>query len=441
MTAPTAGGPALRVDREPPDRPDADLGRAWLVRLRWGVLAGQIVTVLFASIVLGFSMPEAAAALLIGLTALSNLVLRHLHRRAIDIGEDRVHPAVIPAAVCLDLVVLTATLALTGGASNPFSVLYLLHVALAAVLLGPAWTGAVTVLAVAGFGLLFVFTDPHAMHQGGEGAMQAHLWGMWLAFAVTGGGISWFVAQLARALRQRDAELTRLRRVAELQERVVSLATLAAGAAHELGSPLAAVAVSAREIELLAEPGSEIAEEARAQRAQIERCRTLIARLSQQAGAAQAEPGGVVRLSAVWHTVGASLPGRDAGRTRFEATDADLCVFTSERGLVEALGSLVQNALLAGPGDVRVYARKIPGAAGGDDGVELGVEDRGTGMPEAVLNHAGEPFFTTRRVGEGMGLGLFLARRYAESQGGRLEIRSAPGQGTTAVLWLPARST
>lgn len=421
-----AGNPCslARIDRRGmrsvATNPDPTLGREWLVRLRWGAALAQIATLAFADLALGFPPPWAVAVALLGLTAASNVALAR-----------SAHPRAMPAAVVLDVLVLTAILALTGGASNPFSVLYLLHVALAAVLLGPRWTTLVAGLAAAGFGLLFLVTDPHAMHRAGAGAMQAHLWGMWVAFAVTGAGISWFVAQLAAALRAREAELQGLRQRAEQQERVVSLATLAAGAAHELGSPLGAIAVSAREIELLAPEGSELAEEARAQRVQVDRCRLIVARLSQRAGAAQAEPSQHISITTLWAELAATLPPRDAARTHFVPHPTDGTVWAPPVQLREALGSLVRNALQAGPGPVRVEAAEEHGQ------LALVVLDAGVGMPPAVLARVGEPFFTTRGPGEGMGLGLFLARRFAEGLGGALVIDSQPEAGTCARLTLP----
>lgn len=357
--------------------------------------------------------------LLILLTAATNLVLRR--------GE---HPLAIHMAMIFDLAILTGILALTGGASNPFSVLYLLHVALAAVLLGTAWTAVVAVLAAVGFGMLFAVTDPHAMHSAGAGGMQAHLWGMWLAFAATGAGISWFVARLASALRQREAELAQLRQVAENQERVLSLATLAAGAAHELGSPLAAIAVAAREIQLLAPEGSEIAAEASAQRQQIDRCKSIIARLSQRAGSPLAAPARNVPVAELWTGLASALPPRDAARVTFQEAPP-VFIHAPEYELQEAMASLLQNAVLAGPGPVRVSA--IFNAAE----VQLCVEDSGVGIPPQVMARIGEPFVTTRAPGEGMGLGLFLARRFAEAQGGGLKVQSSPGQ-TRVCLQLPA---
>ena len=70
--------------------------------------------------------------------------------------------------------------------------------------------------------------------------------------------------------------------------------------------------------------------------------------------------------------------------------------------------------------------------------VRAQVIDHGVGMPVEILARAGEPFFTTKVPGEGMGLGLFLTHTLAEQLGGGLELRSTPGAGTTATLKLPA---
>lgn len=402
----------------PPPLPERALARDWLVQVRWGAALGQLATAGFAAFALEYPLPLAAVAALIGATAFTNLVLPRLD-----------HPLALPAAVVVDLLVLTALLALTGGASNPFSVLYLLHVALAAVLLGPTWTWVVTLLASAGFGSLFFFTDPHAMHRG-EGLVAAHLWGMWLALAATGAGIAWFVARLAGALREHEREVVRLRRVAEGQERVVALATLAASAAHELGSPLAAIAVGAREIEGLAE--GPIVEEARAVREQVERCRQIVSRLTQRAGAPVAEGSVPMGIGEVRRVTETRLTEDERMRVTFPSmAPVSLVLHAPPDALAEALAALIRNGLASGPGSVAVEVARR------DREVIVTVADHGSGMVPDVLARAGEPFFTTRPAGEGMGLGLFLVRRFAESLGGTVEIVSAAGSGTRVALRLP----
>ncbi len=393
------------------------LARGWLVRFRWATLVAQIGAVVFAVQALALPVNGLAVGLVVALSGLSNLALARSAR-----------PDALPAALLLDLALLTALLAASGGASNPFSALYLIHVAMAVVLLGPRWTWWIALTAALGFAALFPFTDPHAMHSGN---LLAHLGGMWLAFSVVATGIAWFVARLARDVRERDEQLAVLQRQQERQQRVLGLATLAAGAAHELGSPLAAIAVSAREIALFAgDPNGEIAEEAAAIRAQVERCKAIVARLAGRAGASPGEGVGPLRLDALEGAMRARLRPAELGRLSLELP-ADVCVLAPLEPLAEALGSLVQNALLAGPGRVRVQARRA------EDQVEIAVQDEGEGMSAAVLERLGEPFFSTRGTGEGMGLGVFLARELARSLGGSLRIRSTPGQGTEATLSLP----
>ena len=406
-----------RSERLPGSPLGAMLARDRLVRLRWTALGGQLATICFAAFALGYPVSAAPVIVVMGLTSATNLALARC-------SDERA----LPAALLFDLGALTALLAATGGASNPFSVLYLVHVALAAVMLGPAWAWRVAVAAVSGFALLFPFTDPHAMH---GGRVEAHLAGMWAAFGVTAAGIAWFVARLATAVRDRDRQITALRHQQERQDRVLALASLAAGAAHELGSPLSTIAVGAAEISALAGEGQpEIAEEAAAVREAVDRCRSIVSRLTQRAGASQG--GGLAALTgpalseALMERLGAE------GRARVELQlGVDFVVTAPLEPLVEALVSLLQNALLAGPGRVSLAAETSA------DRVELRVTDEGVGMEPEVLARLGEPFFTTRAPGEGTGLGVFLATRLAESLGGGLSVRSTPGMGTVATLRLP----
>ena len=147
----------------------------------------------------------------------------------------------LPAAMAIDVVILTGLLFFTGGPFNPFSFLYLVHIALGAVVLRPVWTWSLVALSLVCSGALFYghvwlkldYSDPasHAQH------MRMHLEGMWIAFAVAAGFIVYFVTRVRRALARREADLAAERALAARNERLASLATLAAGAAHELATP------------------------------------------------------------------------------------------------------------------------------------------------------------------------------------------------------------
>src|SRR5262249_1169017 len=149
-----------------------------------------------------------------------------------------------------DTVLLTVLLALSGGPSNPFSVLYLVDVALGAVVLTPPLTWMLLPLGLACFGALFLPMpwSPAAGLRPAE-LIRLHLRRMWVAFAVAGGTLVIFVLRVRGGRAEREAELDRERERAGRRDRLASLATLAAGTAHALGSPLSTIAVAAHELE------------------------------------------------------------------------------------------------------------------------------------------------------------------------------------------------
>ena len=100
----------------------------------------------------------------------------------------------------------------------------------------------------------------------------------------------------------------------------------------------------------------------------------------------------------------------------------------------QILANLVSNGLQASPSDARVT---LTARAAGDR-VRFTVRDRGTGIAPELRARLGEPFFTTKEPGQGLGLGMFLAYRFCGSHGARLEIESEPGQGTRVHLDWPA---
>ena len=228
---------ALRA--APPERTDVSL--PWLVRLRWGVLAAQAVTVATGAFLLdsGPSLPRGLA--LLALTLASNVALAQPF-----LSRSARAAALCGSALALDTVVLTLLLRDSGGPANPFSVLYLVGISLSAVVLGTRWTWLLTLLAVAGYGSLFWTSAAADAH---HHAFASHLHGMWVAFVIAAVLTAYFVSQLASAVERRDREIAAVRERALRYERVASLSTLAADAAHELGTPLASIGVAARELE------------------------------------------------------------------------------------------------------------------------------------------------------------------------------------------------
>ena len=260
---------------------------------------------------------------------------------------------------------------------------------------------------------------------------------MGVAFAVAAILTAAFVTRIRRALEEREQALAEAQRVAAQQERLASLTTLAAGAAHELATPLSAIAVAARELDIAATaagvpPG--LAEDARLIRSQVERCREILDQMSGRADASVAHEA--QRVSAQHLVDEALLTLTDEARARVSlrvSADAPL-VSVPLASASRALRTLVRNALDASTSGQGV----IVSASADNRGTRFDVADQGSGMTPDVLARAGEPFFTTKPVGSGFGLGLFLARTFAERWGGALRLDSTPARGTRATLWLPA---
>jgi two-component system, sensor histidine kinase RegB len=407
----------------------AEISLDWLIRLRWGAVVGQVATIAVAWRVLHAPLPLGRLLALVLALFVSNLLL-------VAVRRSTTFPrASCGAALTLDTLLLTGLLHAAGGASNPFSVLYLVYITLAAVVLGARWTWFLAALSVACYGLLFATHLPpeHASHL--EPGMQLHLQGMWVAFCVAAVLTAYFVVQMSRAIERRDAEMSAMRDRAARSERLASLATLAAGAAHELGTPLATIAVAARELErsIRALPAAQVAalgEDATLIRSEVDRCRAILSRLGAQVGQTPGETPCETTASDLLESVVRSIPERE--RPRLEAlARGDAAVRVPRNAVLQVAANLLRNALDAGEGSVSLCVETGPA------GLRVVVRDAGTGIAPEVLIRVGEPFFSTKAPGSGLGLGVFIARSLCEQMGGRLSLESSPGRGTTALVEIP----
>ena len=342
----------------------------------------------------------------------------------------------VTASVGVDLLLFSLLLYFTGGPANPFSFLYLIHIALAALVLPPRTSYALVAAALGCSLLLFWVNVPlphdhtHHMHEYGW-----HLRGMWVAFGVAAGCIVYFIQRVLRELRGIEQQLAASRERETRSEAVAALAMLSAGAAHELASPLSTIALASGELLRRLPQGTTDAalrEDVLLIRSQVERCRTILDQLAAEAGQAQGSSFGQHTWQAV---LAPTLEGLEGGRVRVIPPEGDALLLQCSLGaLAQALRNLICNALEAsGPsGEVELRVSQAR------DQLCFAVEDRGPGMAPEVLSRATEPFFTTKPRGRGMGLGLFLAQSVAEQMGGRLELSSEAGRGTRALLVLPA---
>lgn len=430
--------------------PPITIALPWLTRLRWGAVVSQLAVLGLGTAMLGPPDDLGPILGLIALTPATNVALVVWQRRA-PLGS----LALVSTVLVLDALVLTALLHLSGGAANPFTVFYLVHVALSAVLLDARGVWLLSAVTSAGFASLYVFPDPSAAHQhhdhgGSAGSFSLHLQGMWLAYTLAAGFVGYFVSRTSQALRDRDARVLELTQVAARAEKLSSLTTFAAGAAHELGTPLATIAIVAKELERAAHRGeidaASLQEDAALLTQEIERCRAVLGRLSAGAGELSGEGMASTTVDELFDALQAELGEASSSQVTFSNAPTEHTLRVPRAALIQVLASLVRNALEAeatagtnqpGGSGVAVSAAHDADEDSGD-GVVFTIADRGAGLEEATLARLGEPFFSTKPKGSGLGLGVFLACAFAEQVGGRLDVASELGQGTVFSLRIPA---
>jgi two-component system, sensor histidine kinase RegB len=420
-----------------PAKAASRLALPWIIRLRYAMAVGQITTAVVVNRILHIDLPLSWILVAPGLVVLSNLWLS-TRETALERPAPVSESALIAGVFVLDTLCLTAVLMLTGGPNNPFSLLYLVHITLSAAILNQRQTWALGVLSCLCFALLFRMYHPIPaleMHHSGNG-VNLHLAGMWVGFAIASLLVAMFSGKISELLREREESLLRMQEELAKKDRLASLVTLAAGAAHELSTPLATIAVVAKELEHYATRtvrDTAIAEDSRLIRTEVDRCREILQRMSVQGAEPTGEALESITVSLLLDGIRGSFPAAAGPQIRTSAEDSAAILTVPRHPVEQALIALVKNAIEASPAGSAVSLS----VSQDTESVRFEVKDGGSGMSLDTLRHAGEPFFTTKDPGKGMGLGIFLVRTLADRLGGRLTLESSLGVGTTAALALP----
>ncbi|MEQ8231017.1 MAG: ATP-binding protein [Gammaproteobacteria bacterium] len=334
------------------------------------------------------------------------------------------------AQLMADMVALSALVYFTGGAFNPFISLFLLPIVFAAAALPAPATAALTVLAIGCYTALMLAPVRGAPVHHEAGLFGLHVWGMWYGFILSALCVALFVAGLARHVRARDRELAALREEALESERYLALGTLAAGTAHELGTPLSTMAVLAGELADTAESS-----EARAQitllRDQIARCKDILATISADAGNLQAGAGEAIGVDAYLDGIIAEWRARRPEiRLAFHGEGPRPAPeIVADRVLTQAIVNVIDNAAQAAATQLAVDGRWSRNE------LVLTVVDDGTGIAPEIGARLGREAVTTKE--DGLGIGLLLARSIVERLGGVLEFSARAERGTTARIAIP----
>lgn len=439
---------------------------AWLLYLRWSAVIGQLMTVIAAGLITEVQLAYLPLLACVAVTGVTNLAygiwLRfRIENRAkspslrkessqfeAEIGwPDQIasqdttvnlQHAVALGLMLLDLVTLTVMLYFSGGAGNPFSFFYFVNLAVGGVMIRPKSAWILTVVAIAGYTLLlFRSVSVEALGAAPSDRLDLRVSGLMLAFTTCSSVVTYFVTRTASQLKNREIELRKTQAARAASQRLQGLTSLAAGAAHELATPLSTIDVIVRELsrhlEDIDKPDS-VTTDLQLIDAQLEMCKQILQRLRASAGDSMAQRWD---HTTVGDLIDTTLEGiRDPHRV--DVADGSDAVerqplWIPQEAVAQAIRNLIHNGLDASTdsGKIHVEARISESHA------KIFVIDQGEGMSEDVLGRASDPFFTTKAPGSGIGLGLFLAKNVISQLGGELRFESTPGAGTAAIVSIP----
>lgn len=422
------------------------INASWLIKLRWVAVVGQVMTILVTIGLFKIQLPAAWLLITaIAVTAASNMVLMYWYSSWVT-RENRTTPSnlVLGLVLLMDLFSLTALLYATGGPNNPFSLFFFVNVSLSALVLNRNWAWGLNVMSVLCFaGLLFDHNSVEQLEMGlgsirenGRVMSLQHL-GLLVAFSTCSSVIVYFMTRLTDELRQQQQAVRQAEESKARYEKIEALGTLAAGAAHELATPLSTIAIVAKDVEKAFEkhppnfPGADdVVEDVSLIRSQLDRCRGILDRMSSHAGESIGEQMQSVSMKELIASCLEGLIGADRVQVSLPRDADSWMVEVPLDALSQAIRGLIKNAIDADTSGKSVRLEVLQRG----EKAEIEITDWGPGMPEEILQRVSEPFFTTKSPGMGMGLGVFLAINVLRSVDGDVVYRSEPGQGTTATV-------
>ncbi len=332
------------------------------------------------------------------------------------------------ANLLLDIIFLTLILYFTGGSTNPVVSSYLLPLIISAAVLRPAHTWFIAFLSITLYTLLLFYYRPlELFHMSGYGTtMSAHFLGMWVNFGFSALLISWFVVRMAATLREQSRAIARNREASLRNEQIISVASIAAGTAHEMRTPLATMAVTLDEI---GHEHPELKDEMTVLEQQIERCDAVLRELvstTTEDSRMQVTRLGVLldNLLDKW-----SLARPEIKLTIDVPTRVSNFRIRYDQSLQHALTNFLNNAADASPEYVSLRVESRPGA------ILITIEDHGAGIPGDVANSLGKTYISRKQGG--LGLGVLLSQASIERLGGKVVLIGTPDSGTRLEIHFP----
>lgn len=400
----------------------------YLLWLRLFALGAQIVVLGIMHLSLNLTLPVAPAlAVIVSLGVITMWSFYYLSR------GNEISERFFFLQLVMDVTALAMFLYFTGGATNPFAPLFLLPVVVAAATLPTFRTWLIAAIAAVCYTGLMFYHMPLHLHGAGDSDFVFHIWGMWIGFLLAAVLVAYFVSHIGATLKHHDQALVLAREEALRTEQILALGTLAAGTAHELGTPLSTIAVVTKELENANLDNPDLVKELKLLREQIDRCKAILARMAYDAGQLQADSGRCMPIDqylqdliSEWCT---THPGRFIPVNYDGKMPAPLIV--ADRTLTQAIVNILDNAAEVSNEVVEMNARW------NSEEIYISVRDHGPGLNPEIAHKIGQPFITTKYPENGMGLGLFLAHTTLDRLGGRIQFANKTDGGSLIEIILP----
>lgn len=342
------------------------------------------------------------------------------------------------AQLLIDVICLSFLFYCSGGANNPFVFYFLVPICISAATLSRSYTWSITLLCIGSYTLLLFFFVPlpvlspeHGHHAENTYFTDLHVLGMWANFFISAILITYFVVRMAQDLRHQDQLLTQRREDQLRDEQLMAVATLAAGTAHEMGTPLSTMKILLNEMRVEYKEPLTLQEDLQTLTAQVEDCADTLHRLAEKAEQTKTGDFSEQSVRSFCHaTIERWQIIRPEATFEIEMDDElPEIFFIFHPTIAQSIINLLNNAADANCIDIVIQIHWSKRA------LTWRIEDNGPGVPLELADQLGKAFFSTK--GKGLGLGLFLSQATLSRYGGEVRLYNRKPKGTVTELVLP----
>jgi two-component system sensor histidine kinase RegB len=420
------------------------------------MMISEVLLIILAVYGLGINLPEQQLWLVVLSTGAINIYTS----MRLD-TDDPVTEMEIFSQISVDVFIIAALLYLTGGASNPITWVFLLPLIITTIMLPQTYAWYMVILTTTMYTMLIAFNVPlpsiephmpdpqvlrtdlqhyimlqHAHSMNDNSYFSLHMFGMWFGFVFSAGLVAYFVAELAKTLRFQERNLAEARENALRDERVVALGTLAASAAHDMGTPLGTMAILSHELEqdFPSHRYPDLYEKMIIMQQQISRCKQALSVMSASAGEMRAESGGVILVTDyIDDVINQWRTHESSAKLKFfiDSTVVVDAKIIAERTLTHALINILNNAAEASPRELGIEFH----ASWDLYHVTIKIRDFGSGFSDELVEVVGkQPVVSKKR---GLGVGLFLTYSTISRLGGKIRLYNTESGGACVEITLP----